>query len=258
MTPTAFPSYLTSQPQTGQLQSLYRQAPAAFDTSGYENSVRNMAAMNLAQGRSMASNDVRAAENRAFRGGGKVAASFAGAQSMLPYLQENEQQMASLADYKLRAAQSRLQAQAGLADSIAGYGLRGAGMLADYDQASQNRLQQGGQFDKNLAQQAAQFNAQQALRLRQQDFSERQYSDMLGLRTSQRYGGGYGGGGSSLPSWANVAAIMGAQNAALGQGRAANFWQQTGAAARGGGFENTPVFGTGSTGGYSNTITGAY
>lgn len=250
MTQPVFPNYLSGQPQTGMLQQTYRQIPGAFDTSGYESNVRNMAAMNLAQAKSSTATMGRAAENRAFQAGGKVGASFAAGDAMLPYYRQNEQTMADLADYKLRAAQSRIQAQAGIGGQIAGYGLQNSGQLMNYDLAGQNREQQGGQFSKTLAQQAAEFNANNALRLRQQDFAERQYNDSLALRRSGGGYGGYGGGGSSLPSWGNVASIMAAQNSALGQGRASNFWQQTGAAARAGGFENTPVFGTGSPGGY--------
>lgn len=244
--PQPFPSYLNG-PQAGELQSLYRQAPGAFNTQGVEDSYQNQMGMNLAQAKTTTSAMGRAAESRAFQSGGKVGASFAAADAMLPYFQQNQQQMGDLADYKLRAAQSRLAAQTGIAGQLAGLRQGQQGMQMQYDIAGQNRAQQGGQFDRTLSQNAAQFASENALRLRQQGFSEQQYADMLKLRQGGGYGGyGVGGGNGGLPSWANVAAIMGAQNSALGQGRAANFWQQTGAAARAGGFENTPVFGTGS------------
>lgn len=245
--PTQFPSYLNG-PNTGELQQTYRSIPRAFDTSGVENAYQNQMGMNLAQAKTTTGAMGRAAESRAFQSGGKVGSSFAAADAMLPYFQQNQQQMGDLADYKLRAAQSRLAAQTGIGNSLAGFREGNQGMRLQYDLAGQQRAQQGGQFDRTLSQNAAQFGAQNSLALRQQGFEERKYADALRLQQSGGYGGR--GGSDGLPSWGNVAAIMGAQNAALGQGRAANFWQQTGTAARQGGFEDTPVFGTGSPGGY--------
>lgn len=252
--PTQFPSYLSSQPQQRELAATYRQIPSAFNTQGVEDSYAARMGMNMAQAKSQTSNMVRAAENRAFRNGGKVAASFAGGDAMLPYLQQNEEMAGKLADYKLRAAQNRIQAQGAIGGQLADNRMRGAGMMMDYDLAGQNRAQQGGQFDRSLAQQAAEFRANNALRLRQQDFTEDQYQDQLRL---QRYGrAGAGGGGGSLPSWGAVSSLMTAHNAALGSPQAAAYWQQMGSAARQGGYADTDVFGTGSTGGYGNTITG--
>lgn len=250
MPTTQFPSYLTSGNQTQELQSLYRQAPAAFNTQGVENAYNAQMGMNTAQGQATTGAMGRAAESRAFQSGGKVGSSFAAADAMLPYFQQNQQQLGDLADYKLRASQSRLAAQTGIANSLANFRGQDTGALMNYDIAAQNRQQAGGQFDQNLAQQAAQFGSTNALALRQQTFAEKKYNDALSLQRSQYGMGGGGGSQGGLPNWGNVAAIMGAQNAALGQGTAANFWQQTGTAASQGGFSNSPVFGTGSPSGY--------
>jgi hypothetical protein len=244
MTPS-FPSYL-SGPQTGELQQAYRSIPKAFNTSGVENAYQGQMGMQLAQGKSTTGAMGRAAESRAFQSGGKVGASFAAADAMLPYFQQNQSMLGDLEDYKLRAAQSRLAAQTGIGNSLAGFRQGNQGMRMQYDLAGQAREQQGGQFDRTLAQNAAQFGAQNSLALRQQGFTERQYEDQLKLQYGGRggYGGGSGGGG--LPSWGNVAAIMQASNNALGQGTAASYWNNIGNTARNGGFEQTPVFGTGS------------
>lgn len=245
--PTAFPSYLQNQPQVGELQQAYRSIPGAFDTSGYESNVRNMSAMDLAQGKASVGAMARAAENRATQGGGKVQSSFAAGSALLPYFQQQQSQMADLQDYKLRAAQSALAARTSIGGALAGYRQGAQGNMLNYDLAGQARQQQGGQFGQNLAQQAAQFSAENALRTRQQDFSERQYADQLQLQRSGggRMGASYGGG-QQLPAWGNVAAIMGASNSALGSPSAANYWNQLGTAARQGGFDQSQVFGTGS------------
>jgi hypothetical protein len=245
MPATAFPSYLNG-PNTGELQAAYRSIPGAFNTSGVQQTYQNQMGMNLAQGKSTTDAMARAAENRAFQGGGKVGASFAAADAMLPYFQQNQSMLGDLEDYKLRAAQSRLAAQTGIGNSLAGFRQGNQGMRMQYDLAGQAREQQGGQFDRTLAQNAAQFGAQNSLALRQQGFTERQYDDMLKLGPSGGRGGYGGSGGGGLPSWGNVAAIMQASNNALGQGTAASYWNNIGNAARNGGFEQTQVFGTSS------------
>lgn len=244
MPATQFPSYL-NQNQTGALQQTYRQIPKAFDTSGVESAYNNQMGMNLAQGKATTGAMGRAAESRAFQSGGKVGASFAAADALLPYFQQNQSMMGDLADYKLRAAQNRIQAQGQIGGQLAGFGYQGAGQKLQYDLAGQERQQQGGQFDKTLAQNAAQFAAQNALQLRQQGFAESQYRDQLALQNSSGRGGA---GGSSLPSWGDVSSIMNVMNS--DNPTAANFWQRTGAAASQGGFSDSPVFGTGSPSGY--------
>lgn len=249
MPATQFPSYLNAPAPTGQMQSLYRQAPGIFNTQGVEDSYNAQIGMNTAQGLSTTGAMGRAAESRAFQSGGKVGSSFAAADAMLPYLQQNQTLLGDEADYKLRAAQNRFQAQAGLAGQIGGMQQQRTGNLLNYDLASQQRAQQGGQFDKTLAEQQSEFGSNNSLRLRQQSFAEKQYADQLALQQSaySRMGGGYGGAGGQggLPNWGAVSSIKTAQNAALGQPMAANYWQQIGTAANQGKFSNTPVFGTG-------------
>lgn len=231
------------------MQSLYRQAPKAFDTTGLENNYKGQMGMNMGMAQSTTGAMGRAAASRAQRTGGQVASSFAAGSAMLPYFRQNMEMLGDLEDYKLRAAQSRMQLQAGLAGEMAGLRQRQMGMLGDFYNAGENRAQAGSQFDRSLAQSGQQFAAQQALRLRQQDFDERRYRDALELQQSGGYGGRGGGGG--LPSFGNVAAMMAAHNGALGHPGALNYWQQMQQAAFASGAADRPVFGTGSPQGYS-------
>lgn len=245
--PTQFPSYLNG-PQTGELQQAYRSIPKAFDTTGVQNAYQGSMAMNLAQAKTTTGAMGRAAESRAFQSGGKVGASFAAADAMLPYFQQNQSMLGDLEDYKLRSAQSALAARTGIGNSLAGFRQGNQGMRMQYDLAGQARDQQGGQFDRTLAQNAAQFGANNSLAVRGQDFEEQKYRDQLALQRSSLRG--RGGGGGSTPTWGQAAAIMQASNNALGQGTAASYWNNIGNAARSGGFEDTDVFSTGSPSGY--------
>lgn len=240
---TAFPSYLTQQPQQRELQQAWGQIPGAFNTSGVEQSYQNQMGMNLAQAKTTTGAMARAAEGRAFQSGGKVGASFAAGDAMLPYFQQNQQQMGDLADYKLRAAQSRIQAMGNIGGMLANNRQQQQGMLSGYDTAAQVRAQQGGQFDANLAQQAAQFRANNALQLRGQAFNERQYrdsQDQLQLENHYKYKPG--------PSFGDTASAMAANNSALGSSTAFQYWQQLGAGANAGGYSDNPMFSVGDSG----------
>lgn len=228
-----------------ELSNTFRQASRGFNTQGTEAAYNAQMGMNFAQGQSTTSTMARAAENRAQRTGGQVAASFAAGSAMLPYHQQNQSMLGDLEDYKLRAATSRLQMMGGLAGQMAGLRQGQQGQLADYYNQGANREQQGNQFNLSLGEQQRQFAAQQALRTRGQDFAERQYHDQLSL---QRSSGGYGGGGSrggggNLPTQGNVAAIMAAHNS--DNPSALAYWQRYGQATNQSGYQDAPVFGTG-------------
>lgn len=237
---TQFPNWLSQSPQIGELQSTYRGLGKAFDTSGVENAYNAQMGQQTAQGLATTGAMQRAAQTRAQRTGGQVAASFAGGAAMLPYYQQNSEMQGQLADYKLRAASSRAQLQAGLGETMAGLRQRQTGMQADFYSQQQGREQAGSQFSQSLEEQRKQFAAQQALRLRQQGNEESRYRDALALQQSQA--GGRDGG---LPSWGQVASMMSTQNRVLGSPQASHYWEEMGATANQGGFEDQPVFGTG-------------
>lgn len=239
---TQFPNWLSQSPQMGELQSTYRGLGKAFDTSGVENAYNAQMGQQTAQGLATTGAMQRAAQTRAQRTGGQVAASFAGGAAMLPYYQQNSEMQGQLADYKLRAASSRVQLQAGLGETMAGLRQRQTGMQADFYNQQQGREQAGSQFGQSLAEQQKQFAAMQALRLRQQGNEESRYRDALALQQSQA--GGRGGAGG-LPSWGEAAALMSTHNRALGSPQAAHYWEEMGATANQGGYEDQDIFGTG-------------
>jgi hypothetical protein len=246
MATTSFPNWMPTQPNMGEMQSLYRQAPKAFSTKGVEDAYGQQMGYNMGQAQSTTANMAKAAQGRASRTGGQVAGSFAAGSAMLPYMQQNAQMLGDLEDYKLRAAQSRMQLQAGLAGEMAGLRQRGVGQMNDYFQSGENRSMAGDQFSRNLGQREREFAAQHALSLRQQSENESRYDDALSLQRS----GGKGGPGGGLPSWGNVAAMMAAHNGALGHPQAMQYWQQMGQTASQAEMSDSPVFGTGSPMGY--------
>jgi hypothetical protein len=224
----------------GEMRATYRQLPGAFDTKGAESAYGAMIGQNLGQAQSTTATMAKAAQSRASRTGGAVAGSFVAGSAMLPYYQQGSEMLGQLEDYKLRAAQSRMGLQADMAAQMAGIRQRQQGMLGDFFNMGENRAQAGSQFDRSLGQSEKQFAAQHALRLRQQQEDEDRYDDSLSLQQSR-----YGRGGRGLPSFGNVAAMMGAHNAALGNPMAAHYWQQMQQAGMASGAGDQDVFGTG-------------
>ncbi len=186
--PTAFPSWLPTKSQFGELQSTWKGIPQAFDTSGMESSYNRMIGNNMAAGTAMSAANARAAQNRARQTGGGVAASFAQGSAMQGVRRQGAEMLSDLEQKKLAAKQSMIAAQMQTAGALGQGRLSQQGQLMGYDQGMRNQYLQGQQLGMEqqriglqgqglqleadrMAQQGDQFNRQLAQQA--QDSGER-------------------------------------------------------------------------------------
>jgi len=176
----AIPSWLSKSPLMAELASEYAGLDKAFDTSGIESSFGNANAFMLNDARARSGAMAAAAQNRARRSGGQVAASFAAGQAMLPAYRQQAESLANLAQLKLQASGNRAQLGASIAGEMAGRRQTQQGMLADWQNAALNRAQQGQQFNAQLQQQGSQFDRNLSQQGSQFDRSLLQNSSQFG------------------------------------------------------------------------------
>lgn len=169
-----FPSWMTA-PQTQELESTYADLPQFYDTSGVEQNIGQQQQMNVARGLRMTEAMSRAAQNRAARGGGQVAASFAAGGAMLPIYEQNLASAGQLAQMKLANAQAQIQQRAAIAAQLAQARQSQRSLQAGFYGDTMARQQQESQFGRSLAQDESQFGRN----LLQQ---QRQFDSDLGFR----------------------------------------------------------------------------
>lgn len=216
---TAFPSWMPTASQFGELKKTYDSLPQAFNTQGMEDSYGRMINNNRAGGSAMAATAARAAQNRARQQGGQVASSFAQGSAMQNVYRQGAEMLSDLEQKKLAARQMQAQAQMQAAGMLGQGRLAQQGQLANYDQGMRNQYMQGQQLGMDqqrinmqgqglqldaarLAQSGDQFNRNFGLQSRQQDLS--------GMIAALQYGGTPSG------SWTTN-----------GQGQAASGYDQT-------------------------------
>ncbi len=195
---TAFPSWMPTKSQFGELQSTYNSIPQAFDTSAMEGAYNRMIGNNQASGAAMAATAARAAQNRARQQGGQVAASFAQGSAMQGVRRQGAEMLSDLEQKKLASRQAAISAQMQAAGALGQGRLAQQGQLANYDQGMRNQYLQGQSLGMDqqriamqgqglelerarLAQQGDQFNKNFGLQSRQQDLS--------GMIAALQYGG---------------------------------------------------------------------
>ena len=140
---TAFPSWMPTASQFGELQSTYKNIPKMFNTQGMEDSYGRMIQNNQASGAAMSATAGRAAQNRARQQGGQVGASFAQGSAMQNVRRQGAEMLGDLEQKKMaaRAAQAQAQMQA---SGMLGQGrLAQQGQLAGYDQNMRQQYFQG-------------------------------------------------------------------------------------------------------------------
>ncbi len=176
---------------TAEMESALKDLPGSYDTSGIEQNFAQLGQMNTSRGLAMTNAMSRAAQGRAQRNGGSVAASFAGGAAMLPIIRQNAEMANQSGQMRLQAAMAQAQARAGLATGLASARQGQRGLMSNFYNEGLGRQQQGEQFDKNLgfqekslAQNQSQFDSDLGFRGKQLAQQGSQFDQSFGLDKS--------------------------------------------------------------------------
>lgn len=155
--PFEFPDWLSGAGNNSELEAQYAGLGDAFNTQGLEDSYEQQFAYNRSDSRARGNAMAAAAQSRARRNGGQVAASFAAGSANLGAMRQNAAMLQQLQQLKLQGATQRAQLGAQIAGQLSGARQGQAGLQSNFYNASQDRTQQESQFGRSLNQNESQY-----------------------------------------------------------------------------------------------------